>query len=100
MMAMDTDLAPDDVIEMGKVLEEVFLDTVSIKRFLARHKTKDIFSHYELKEVLAQYKPEERLAGLSIDEVEAYLRQLKQPPSESNQKDLSATVVAASSGTS
>lgn len=79
-------LTTEEVLEMGQVWgdslfavlppDEVFshYKPADAARF---YKPEELMAEYKPEEVLRQYKPEERLSGLSLEEIEAYLQNLK-----------------------
>jgi alanine racemase len=77
---------PEEVIEMGKQLEEAWLASLTVDDMLARLGQNEVLSHIkpvdrlaglEPKEVLSHFKPVDRLAGLEPEVIEDYLKQLK-----------------------
>ena len=66
---MQQELTPEQVIEDGKIFGEFCLSNLSVEERLKGLKPEDCFKFF---------KPEERLKGLSIKEIEAYIRKLKE----------------------
>ena len=56
---MKPELTPEEVMEMGKMWGDAYLSSLSPE------------------ELLKDLKPEDRLRGLSVKEIEAYLRKFK-----------------------
>ncbi len=79
-------LTPEDVLAMGREIEESLLAVLSPEKRLAGITARDIWSYFKPEELLARLAPEQRLAGLapeqrlaglSMEEIEAYLHQLR-----------------------
>ena len=66
------------------------LSRYSPDEILSRFSIDDVFSRYSPDDVLARYKTEERLAGLTPDEIEAYLKGLRQNEERENRSNSSS----------
>jgi hypothetical protein len=56
------------ITELGKELEEMLLDNLTMD---------EVFAHFGRENVLSHLKPVDRLAGLEPEVIEDYLKQLK-----------------------
>ena len=65
---MNQELTPEQVIEMGKMWGDVYLSTLNPEELLKK---------FGPEKVLEKFSPEERLRGLSVKEIENYLRKIK-----------------------
>jgi UPF0288 family protein (methanogenesis marker protein 3) len=74
---MNTELTPEKLAELGKMLEGALVPCLSVEERLAGLKPEEILSVLEPEKILSVLKPEDRLAGLSAEEIEAYLNKLK-----------------------
>jgi hypothetical protein len=61
------DLTPEILMSMGQKLIDALLDATPVD---------EVLNHYKADEVLDHYKPEQRLAGLTEEQVRAYLELL------------------------
>ncbi|SLM28394.1 conserved hypothetical protein [Desulfamplus magnetovallimortis] len=77
---MKLEMTPEDVMEIGKEWEELFLNIIPVERKLAGLKPQEVMSAFKPQERLAGLKPQERMAGLSseeLKEIEQYINNLK-----------------------
>ena len=68
---------PEEVIKIGKHLEEAWLATLTPSERLEDLKPKELLAALTPSEVLEKFTPFERMAGLKPYEIEDYLKQLK-----------------------
>ncbi|KOR30921.1 hypothetical protein TI05_13270, partial [Achromatium sp. WMS3] len=68
---------PDKVMDLGRELKEAVTKTIPVKDFLSYHQPDEILSHYQPNTILSHYKPEQRLAGLTEEQIRAYLEKIK-----------------------
>ncbi len=61
------ELTPDRVMKLGQELMDAVLKYAPLEKILSYHKPD---------EILNQYQPEQRLAGLTKEQIEAYLKKL------------------------
>ncbi len=80
---MNQELTPEQVREIGQIWGKAYLSTVPLKERLAGANPAEVISYLKLAganpaEVMNNFNPEQRLAGLSLEEIEAYLEHRKQ----------------------
>jgi hypothetical protein len=66
--AQTEEFTPDMVMAMGKKWIDATLNATPLVEILKRHKSEEVLSHY---------KPEQRLAGLTEEQIRAYLAKLQ-----------------------
>ncbi|KOR28538.1 hypothetical protein TI03_04495 [Achromatium sp. WMS1] len=71
------ELTPDRVMELGQELMDAVLKYAPLEKILSYHKPDEILSHYQPNTILNHYKPEQRLAGLTEEQIRAYLEKIK-----------------------
>lgn len=74
---MEQGLTPEDLIERGKKRADAYIASLSFDQLLEGVGTDKILKQLGPEWRLAGLGPEERLKGLSVEEIEAYLRKLK-----------------------
>ena len=80
-------LTTQEVLEMGKIWGDNFFSVVTPEEAFSHYKAEDaaryykpeeLLNHVEPKDAARFYKSEELLSALSLEEIEAYLRRVKQ----------------------
>jgi hypothetical protein len=69
------ELTPEEVMRMGKEWFDSLLENIPAD---------EVLSHFRTDEVMIHYKPEQRLAGLTEEQIRAYLERLQQSKSSIN----------------
>ncbi len=62
-------ITPDDVMALGKRMQEALLESMTTEEILSRFTTNEILSRYAPEEVLSQYTPKEVLSQFTSKEV-------------------------------
>ena len=74
---MNKELTPEQVREVGKIWGKAHLSCLSSEERLAGIPTGERLAGINPSDVMNYFKPEQRLAGMSTEEIEAYLEQRK-----------------------
>ena len=75
---MQQELTPEQVMEDAKLWGGFFLKHISVEERLKGLKVEDFIHFFSTEERLEGLSTEERFKGMSVQEIEAYLRKLKE----------------------
>ena len=68
---------PEEILESGRKWATQLIKGLPPQEYLSHLSPEEVLPYYKPEQVLSHYKPQERLAGLSVSEIKAYLKQIE-----------------------